>query len=33
LSDKLAAFKGEQEEKVREGIAALKQHFPNKFDQ
>ncbi len=33
LSEKLAAFKREQEEKVREGIAALKQHFPNKFDQ
>lgn len=33
LADKLAAFKGEQEEKVRDGIAALRQHFPNKFDQ
>lgn len=32
LSEKLAAFKDEQEEKVREGIAALKQHFPNHFD-
>lgn len=32
LSEKLVAFKGEQEEKVREGIAVLKQHFPNKFD-
>ncbi len=33
LAGKMAAFKGQQEEKVREGIAALRQHFPNKFDQ
>ncbi len=32
LAGKLAAFKGEQEEKVREGIAALRQNFPNSFD-
>ncbi|MBL0126787.1 MAG: 5-(carboxyamino)imidazole ribonucleotide mutase [Flavobacteriales bacterium] len=32
LSEKLAAFKGEQEEKVRDGIAVLKQQFPNGFD-
>ena len=32
LSERMLAFKGEQEEKVRDGIAALKQHFPNKFD-
>ncbi len=32
LAEKLAAFKGQQEENVREGIAALKQHFPNRFD-
>ncbi len=33
LAGKLMAFKGQQEDKVREGIAALRQHFPNKFDQ
>lgn len=33
LARRLEAFKGEQEDKVREGIAALRQHFPNKFDQ
>jgi len=32
LANKLVAFKREQEEKVNEGIAALKQHFPNRFD-
>lgn len=32
LADKFAAFKGEQEDKVRDGIAALKQQFPNAFD-
>jgi len=32
LSERFAAFKGEQEEKVREGINALKQHYPNGFD-
>ena len=32
LAEKLAAFKGEQEEKVRDGIASLKQQFPNTFD-
>jgi len=32
LSEKFAAFKGEQEDKVRDGIAALKQQFPNSFD-
>jgi len=32
LSEKFAAFKGEQEEKVRDGISALKQQFPNSFD-
>lgn len=33
LAAKLATFKSEQEEKVRDGIAALKEHFPNGFDQ
>jgi phosphoribosylcarboxyaminoimidazole (NCAIR) mutase len=33
LAAKLISFKGEQEDKVRDGIAALKQHFPNTFDQ
>lgn len=32
LAEKFAAFKGEQEDKVRDGIAALKQQFPNSFD-
>jgi len=32
LSEKFAAFKWEQEEKVRDGISALKQQFPNSFD-
>jgi 5-(carboxyamino)imidazole ribonucleotide mutase len=32
LSEKLAAFKGEQEDKVRDGISALRQHYPNAFD-
>lgn len=32
LAEKLAVFKGEQEEKVRDGIAALRQHYPNSFD-
>ncbi len=32
LAQRLAAFKGEQEDKVRDGIAALQQHFPNRFD-
>jgi 5-(carboxyamino)imidazole ribonucleotide mutase len=32
LAAKLISFKGEQEDKVRDGIAALKQHFPNTFD-
>ena len=32
LAEKLQAFKGEQEDKVRDGIAALKQHYPNGFD-
>lgn len=32
LAEKLAAFKGEQEEKVREGILAMRQQFPNSFD-
>jgi len=32
LAEKLAAFKGEQEDKVRDGITALKQHYPNGFD-
>ena len=32
LAAKLEAFKGEQEDKVRDGIAALKQQFPNRFD-
>ena len=32
LAAKLAAFKGEQEAKVRDGIAALRQHYPNEFD-
>lgn len=33
LAAKLAAFKSDQEEKVRDGIVALKEHFPNGFDQ
>lgn len=33
LAGKLAAFKDEQESKVKDGIAALKQHYPNGFDQ
>lgn len=33
LATKLATFKSEQEEKVRDGIVALKEHFPNGFDQ
>ncbi|MEZ4756927.1 MAG: 5-(carboxyamino)imidazole ribonucleotide mutase [Flavobacteriales bacterium] len=33
LAERLLAFKGEQEDKVRDGISALKQHFPNQFDQ
>lgn len=32
LAERLAAFQGEQEEKVRDGIAYLRQHFPNHFD-
>jgi len=32
LAERLLVFKGEQEDKVRDGIAALKQHFPNDFD-
>ncbi|HQV53419.1 MAG: 5-(carboxyamino)imidazole ribonucleotide mutase [Flavobacteriales bacterium] len=32
LAERFTAFKGEQEEKVREGINALKQHYPNGFD-
>ncbi|MBP8824645.1 MAG: 5-(carboxyamino)imidazole ribonucleotide mutase [Flavobacteriales bacterium] len=32
LAEKLAAFKGEQEEKVRDGIVAMREHFPNGFD-
>ena len=32
LAEKFAAFKGEQEEKVRDGISMLKQQFPNNFD-
>lgn len=32
LAGKLAAFKREQEDKVRDGIAALRQNFPNSFD-
>jgi 5-(carboxyamino)imidazole ribonucleotide mutase len=32
LAERLAAFKGEQEDKVREGIQALKGNFPNQFD-
>ncbi|MBP6643926.1 MAG: 5-(carboxyamino)imidazole ribonucleotide mutase [Flavobacteriales bacterium] len=33
LAEKLKAFKAEQDEKVRDGINALKQQFPNDFDQ
>jgi len=33
LAAKLAAFKAEQADKVHEGVMALRQHFPNKFDQ
>jgi 5-(carboxyamino)imidazole ribonucleotide mutase len=32
LAEKMAAFKGEQEEKVKEGIKAMQQQFPNGFD-
>ena len=32
LAAKLTKFKREQDEKVRDGIAVLKQHFPNDFD-
>lgn len=32
LTEKLAAFKGEQEDKVRDGIKAMLQLFPNSFD-
>lgn len=32
LAHKLASFKAEQDEKVRDGINALKQQFPNHFD-
>ena len=33
LAERLLAFKGEQEDKVRDAIAVLKQHYPNGFDQ
>lgn len=33
LAERLVAFKVEQENKVNEGIAVLKEHFPNGFDQ
>ena len=33
LAEKMAAFKGEQEEKVRDGISTLRMQFPNKFDE
>lgn len=33
LANKLDSFKAKQDEKVRDGINALKQHFPNGFDQ
>jgi 5-(carboxyamino)imidazole ribonucleotide mutase len=33
LAEKLAAFKVEQEDKVRDGISALRQQFPNRFDE
>jgi 5-(carboxyamino)imidazole ribonucleotide mutase len=32
LAERLVAFKAEQENKVNEGIAVLKEHFPNGFD-
>jgi 5-(carboxyamino)imidazole ribonucleotide mutase len=32
LAERLAAFQGEQEEKVRDGITFLREHFPNRFD-
>lgn len=32
LAARLEAFKGEQEDKVRDGISALQQHYPNRFD-
>jgi 5-(carboxyamino)imidazole ribonucleotide mutase len=32
LRAKLAAFRKAQEEAVQDGIAALRQHFPNRFD-
>ncbi len=33
LAARLESFKGEQEDKVRDGISALQQQFPNRFDQ
>lgn len=33
LVQRLEAFKGEQEEKVRDGIKAMMGQFPNGFDQ
>lgn len=33
LAGKYAVFKGEQEERVKEGIKAMRQQFPNGFDQ
>jgi len=33
LAQRLVAFKADQENKVKEGIAVLKEHFPNGFDQ
>lgn len=33
LAEKLRSFKGEQEEKVKEGIKAMQAQFPNGFDQ
>lgn len=32
LAEKFSAFKGEQEDKVKEGIKAMQQQFPNGFD-
>ena len=32
LAGRLSSFKGEQEEKVRDGIQTLRQQFPNSFD-
>lgn len=32
LAERLAAFRRDQQDKVRDGIEVMKQHFPNRFD-